>query len=63
MLWARASGSGEDAAATYDLATPGGVRVFAWDSAKNGDTSTALPGEGGKVVLSLSSAPVIIVED
>ena len=63
VLWARASGAGEDAAASYDLAVPGAVRVYAWDSAKNGDASTPVANAGGKVSLSLVGTPQIIVEE
>ena len=62
VLWARGEG-GEDATASYDLATAGSVRVYAWDSVKNGDASTTVASAGGKVTLSLASTPQIVIEE
>lgn len=63
VLWARKTGGGEDAAATYDLATSGKVRVHAWDSAKNGGAGSAQESAGGKVSLALGSTPQIVIEE
>lgn len=63
VLWARADGGGEGATASFDLAVPGSVRVYAWDSVKNGDASTQIANAGGKVSLSLGSTPQIVIEE
>jgi hypothetical protein len=63
VLWARKTGGGEDATATYDLAASGKVRVHAWDSVKNGGAGAAQESAGGKVTLSLGSTPLIVIEE
>jgi hypothetical protein len=63
VLWVRPASGGEDAMASYDLAVPGDVRVYAWDSVKNGDASVLIANAGGKVTLSLGGAPQIVIEE
>jgi hypothetical protein len=57
-LWAR--GTDEAATASYAFATSSSVTAYAWDHAKTG-ASMPLASSGGKVTLSLGSAPTFFI--
>ncbi|UQA61209.1 hypothetical protein [Polyangium aurulentum] len=62
VLWARAEAAGEDASATYELATSKPLKAYAWDHGKTGESKDLAP-SGGKVTLQLGGAPQIFVEE
>ena len=62
VLWAKATGTGEDASATYNLAASGPHRVHAWDHSATQASETLAPASG-VITLSLSGSPVIVTEE
>jgi len=62
VLWARATGTDEQASATYDLSATGAVVTHAWDHSETGTTEELQP-SGGFVTLSLTGAPTIVTTE
>ncbi|HVK68459.1 MAG TPA: hypothetical protein VM694_28570 [Polyangium sp.] len=60
VLWAKTSGTAEDASAMYSLAASGPLKAYAWDHGKTG-AATDLTPAGGSVSLSLTGSPQIFV--
>ncbi len=60
VAWAVAS-DGEAETANVGLETEALVSVFDWDASETGETSTLSP-EDGRVTLSVTSSPVIVIE-
>lgn len=62
VLWARAAGPDETAAAMYSLTTDASFAAHAWDYSVT-NSATPLAPQDGAIALSLTADPVILVED
>ncbi len=62
VLWAKATGAGEEASATYDLVATGPHRLHAWDHFATDKSETLTP-VSGLLSLSLSGSPVVVSEE
>lgn len=63
VLWARATGMTEDGAATVEVPAGGAYTALAWDASANNDQGTTLTPSGGKITVSLTPSPTILVEN
>ncbi len=60
VLWAKASGTDENATASYGLTTSQPLTVHAWDFSKTGKSNELAP-TGGKVAVDLQGSPTVLV--
>jgi hypothetical protein len=62
VLWARATGTDEEASGGYELPASGPHRSYAWDHSKTKSSELMQP-SGGVIPLTLSGTPVVVIEE